>query len=172
MNADDTFIAIDNDKQGVPVTIYWAEKIDGSIVVPFFLRGLAQLIEQGFSGSRLFGTNQSKAVYAVINNDTVVGSIVYETQQDIYKTAWIIYTGVDDNYRRRGIYMILHRHFENVLKNEGTRRSASNIHSDNLVVQAGCRAYGAKPALLDEAARKQNLPYIRMEKKVPLLYRE
>ena len=110
MNAD-TFIAINNDKQGVPVTIYWAEKIDGSIVVPFFLRGLAQLIEQGFSGSRLFGTNQSKAVYAV-------------------------------------------------------------IHSDNLVVQAGCRAYGAKPALLDEAARKKNLPFIRMEKKVPLLYRE
>ena len=160
----DTFIAIDNDKQGAPVTIYWAENIGGSIVIPFFLRNYAQLIDDGHSPCRLFGTNASKAVYAVIDN-TVVGAIVYNKQEDIYKTAWIVLSCVGDNYRRRGIYTILHKHFENVLKTEGTRRLASHVHIDNVVMQASSDAVGRKSVFL----RKDDFPYIMTEKKVPLL---
>ena len=143
----DTVIATEKDKTGATVTINWAKKLGGSIVVPFFLRNYAALIENGHSNSFIFGTNASKAVYAVID-DTVVGAIVYDTQEDAYKTAWIVLSSIDDNYRRRGIYTMLHKHFENVVKNEGSKRLASLVHVNNVVRQASCDAVGLKPNFL------------------------
>lgn len=143
----ESVIATEKDKTGATVTIKWAKKIGGTAVTPFFLRNYAELIENGHSASFMFGTNNSKAVYAVIDNK-VVGAIVYDTQEDAFKTAWIVLSCIDNNYRRRGIYMMLHKHFENVVKNEGSKRLASHVHVDNVIRQASCEVVGMKPDFL------------------------
>lgn len=143
----DILVAKETDKTGAEVQIRMAQAIGGSPVLPFFLRNYAQLIDDGHSNPFIFGTNKSKAVYAEINGN-VVGHIVYDILDDNYKTAWIVFSCIEDGYRRRGLYSIIHRHFEQIVKNAGSKRIASHVHVDNKVRQASCEAVGMKPDFL------------------------
>jgi hypothetical protein len=147
----DITIATEKDKTGQDVTIKMAQQIGGSPVMPFFLRNYAGLIDAGHSNPFMFGTNKSKAVYIEINGQ-VAGHIVYDILEDNYKTAWIVFSCVEDGFRRRGLYNIMHRHFEQIVRNAGSKRIASHVHVDNKVRQASCASVGMKP------------DFIRMEK--------
>jgi hypothetical protein len=140
----DILITKEKDKTGVEVSVKLAQQIGGSPVLPFFLRNYADLIDNGHSNPFLFGTNKSKAVYIEVDNE-VAGHIVYDILDDAYKTAWIVFSCVEDGFRRRGLYMIMHRHFEQIVKNAGSKRIASHVHVDNKVRYASCEAVGMKP---------------------------
>jgi hypothetical protein len=143
----DILLAREKDKTGQDVSIKMAQAIGGSPVMPFFLRNYAGLIDAGHSNPFMFGTNKSKAVYIEVDGQ-VAGHIVYDILDDSYKTAWIVFSCVEDGFRRRGLYKIMHRHFEQIVRNAGSKRIASHVHVDNTVRQASCASVGMKPDFL------------------------
>ena len=142
-----TIITVGNkiDKQGSTVTIKSASSIQDTPIVSFFMRNFSALIDRGWSHpvAPIIHIN-TKAFYAEIDGK-IVGHIVYNILEDAYKTAWIVFSCVEDGFRRRGLYMIMHRHFEQIVKNAGSKRIASHVHVDNKVRYASCEAVGMKP---------------------------
>jgi ribosomal protein S18 acetylase RimI-like enzyme len=140
----DVVIGKEIDKTGAEVTVKLAPTIGNSKIVPFFLKNYAKLIEDGLAHPIITFNNKNKAVYAEINGQ-VVGHIVYEVQEDVAKTGWITFSCIDDNFRQRGIYNILHRHFETTVKQAGSKKIASHVHVTNMPRQASCASVGMKP---------------------------
>ena len=142
-----TIITVGNkiDKQGSTVTIKSASSIQDTPIVSFFMRNFSALIDRGWSHpvAPIIHIN-TKAFYAEIDGK-IVGHIVYNILEDAYKTAWIVFSCVDEEYRGRGIYSILHEHFEGFVKESGSRKIASYVHVDNLPRQASCASVGMRP---------------------------
>jgi len=144
-------IATEADKQGLTVNVRWADEIGNTPVVSFFLRNLAQLIDMGHSTQMISGANKHRAVYIEYNNQ-VIGHIVFDMLEPPVKTAWIVLSAIDPAYKRRGLYTILHNHFERIVKEMGAKKIASFVHVDNTARQRSCEQVGMAPV------------YLRMEK--------
>jgi hypothetical protein len=118
--------------------------IGDSPVIPFFLKNYAALIEQGYSHPIITGANTNKAIYIEIDNK-IVAHIVFDILKDVYNTAWIVFSCVDEDYRNSGLYKIMHKHFEIQAKKLGSTKIASFVHLDNKPRQASCESVGMKP---------------------------
>lgn len=146
-------LATEQDRTGAAVEIRHLDEIADSKVVSFFLKNLAILIDNGFSLQLIAGSNRHQAVFAEINGE-IVGHIVYEYLESPVKTAWITLSAIDNNYKRRGIYTMLHRHFEQKIQAAGAKKIASSVHVNNITRQASCKKVGMVPI------------YYRMEKEL------
>jgi RimJ/RimL family protein N-acetyltransferase len=139
------------DKTGATVTIKFSSTLGNSSVLPFFLKNFAELMLNGHTQNIMAGSNRSKVVYAEINGH-VAGHIVFDILDDVTKTAWIVFSCIDPNFRKRGIYDLLHAHFETVAKEFHSQKIASFVHVNNTARQASCKKVGMEPV------------YYRMEK--------
>lgn len=138
-------IGTEKDKSGADVVVKFADPIGGTPVVPFYYRHYSKLIESGFTNPIIIGTNlRHKAVYLEIG-EVFAGHIVFEILDDPYKTLWITFSCVEDDFRRRGLYEIMHRHIEQYAKKHGCMKIASFVHVDNKVRQASCAKVGMQP---------------------------
>jgi ribosomal protein S18 acetylase RimI-like enzyme len=118
------------DKLGSQVVIKKSPTLGMSPVVSLFMRGYAELIDNGFAYNNLAGHNKNNVIYVEIDNE-VAGFIVYEIQDDIAKTCWIIFGSVLEKFRRRGLYKIMHNHLEKIAKSQGSTQIFSFVHKDN-----------------------------------------
>ena len=148
-----TELGKEKDKVGIDVEVMYSPSIGGTANMTFFLKHFVNLIEREYSHPHMAGSNRSKAVYAVVDNK-IVGQITFEILDDFSKTTWIVLSAVDDAYRKRGIYTILHKYLETMMLELGSRKLASHVHVDNKERQASCIKVGMKPV------------YYRMEKEV------
>lgn len=146
-------LAIEQDRMGVDVAVHYTECIGFSPALPFFLRNFAELIEAGHAHPLIAGSNRSKAVWACAG-EQVIGVIVFDILDDTVKTAWKNLSCVDAGWRGRGIFKILHSHFEAAAIRLGSKIVASNVHVDNLTHQTVVQTVGCVPS------------FIRMEKKL------
>lgn len=149
----DSKLAVVKDKTGTEVTVMYCPVVGGTKCMTFFLQQFVKLIENGYAHPHITGNNKLKAIYATIDGK-IVGQITFDVQDDYAKTTWINLSSVDENYRSRGIYNILHRHLEEFMPQFGSRKLASFVHVDNLTRQASCNRVGMKPV------------YYRMEKDI------
>lgn len=140
----DTLVAKEKDKTGTDVIIRFANPISGTPAVPFFLKNYGKLIEDGYAHPIIAGTNKSKAIYATINNK-IVGTIVFDIQEDVAKTAWIVFGCIDDNFRQRGLYKLIHKHLVTIAKNLGSTKVTSLVHVNNRAMLETSVKLGKKP---------------------------
>lgn len=133
------------DKQGSTVTIKSASSVQDTPIIPFFMKNFSSLIEKGWAHSVSPPvTAQTRAFYAEID-DKIVGHIVYNILDDVFKTAWIVFSCVDEDYRGRGIYNIMHDYFEKNVKAAGSKKISSYVHVNNTARQASCTSVGMLP---------------------------
>lgn len=151
MATKDAILGRELDAKESTVVVKYCASLGGSPLIPFFLKNLAILMDNGFTHYHFAGHNRSKAVYAEIDGQ-IAGHIVFEILDDAFKTAWITLSAVDEKYKKRGIYTILHKHFENQIKTLNAKKIASYVHVNNTVRQSSCAKVGMKPV------------YFRMEK--------
>lgn len=151
MATKDIILGKELDNKESQVIVKYCASLGGSPLIPFFLRNLANLMTAGHTHYHFAGNNRTKAVYAEIDGK-IVGHIAFEILDDAFKTAWITLSAVDENYKKRGIYTILHKHFENQIKSLNAKKIASYVHVNNTVRQTSCAKVGMKPV------------YFRMEK--------
>lgn len=137
-------LSTEADKLGNEIQIMKTDTLGMSPIYSFFLRQMADLIDSGFCFPvTTWDDNKCGAVYAT-QNGKVLGHIVYEYRPN-NKTLWITLSAVDSSCRGRGIYTILHKHFEAVAREMGCWAISSHVHKDNLVRQASCENVGMKP---------------------------
>lgn len=129
------------------VTVKHAPTIGGSPILPIFMKGYAELIEQGHALSFMMGTNKSKAMYAEVNGH-IAGYIVYDIQEDILKTAYIVSGEILAPYRRQGIYQVLHRYLEESVKKLGSKRVNSMVNINNTSMIELNKIIGKNPTFL------------------------
>jgi len=129
------------DKTQTIVSVNLSSTLGGSIIVPFFLREAASLIEKGWASQALMGSNDSKVIYVKIE-DEVAGFIVFTYQNDYQKSTWIVVGTVFEKYRGRGLYKIMHSFLESVAKNNNSGSINSHVHCDNVPMLAICKSIG------------------------------
>lgn len=148
---NDPTLAKEFDKLNEYVTIKFCNSLGGSEIIPFFLKNFSKLMDDGFSHYHFAGHNKCRAVYAEIDGK-IVGHIVFDLLDDVFKTAWIVLSAIDLKYQRRGLYTLMHKHFEEQAKKLGAKKLASHVHVNNIARQLSCEKVGMKPI------------YYRMEK--------
>jgi GNAT superfamily N-acetyltransferase len=141
---EDLILGTELDRQGSPVEIKLAPTLGTSKIVPYFYRGYSKLIDAGHANNFLTGLNTSKVIYADIHGQ-LAGFIIFDYQQDIPKTTWIVYGGVEDTFQRRGIYQMLHKYLEKQARLHGSRQIHSFVHSENIAMLEVSKAIGKKP---------------------------
>lgn len=119
------------DKQVANVIVKHSTQIAYTPVISSFMKHHAELMDVGMSLPMFLATNRSQVIWAEING-AVVGEIVFEIKDDTYIRIIQIYAGaVDDRYRGRGIYKILHTELEKFAKEAGCAKIRSEVHSNN-----------------------------------------
>ena len=132
------------DSTGVSVQINFSPTIGESPVLPIFLREYANLIDQGYAQYNMIGSNRSKAIYAVID-DKIIGIVVYDLADDITKTTWVNFSFVDQQFRKRGIFKILHQVLEEQVKTVGSKKICSTVHVNNDTMLKSAKSVGRLP---------------------------
>jgi GNAT superfamily N-acetyltransferase len=136
------FLSTELDKNGKAINIYRVDRIAMSPVYSFFLKQMAELIDNKHAYPMTTWDDNCGAVYAE-ENGNVLGHIVYDLQKkDI---LWITLSAVDKSHRGRGIYTILHNHLEQTAKEINYNVIASHIHVNNTVRLASAEKAGMKP---------------------------
>ncbi len=141
-----TPIALETDNLGNEIEILKTDTLAMSPIYTFFLRHMAELIDNGHAYPMTAWEDQDcGAVYAV-ENGKILGHIVYSTEK-IKESGflWIVLSAVDKDCRGRGIYTMLHKHFEDIAKQMGCWSIASHIHKNNKVRLASAEKVGMKP---------------------------
>lgn len=138
-------LAIEKDKFGKEITIKLVNKLfSHAPLCAFFLRHQSKLLENNHSlPTPQLDDTTSGAVYAE-EDGNVLGHIVFNHYPK-RGTLWIILSAVDEEHRGRGIYTILHKHFEDIAKSKGCWYISSHIHVDNYIRLKSAEKVGMEP---------------------------
>lgn len=140
------FLNTETDKLGNKINIFRTDTIAMSPVYTFFLRSMAELIDNGHAFPFTnWNDGDCAAIYAE-QDGKVLGHIVYSTDKiNEGGFLWIVLSAVDKDARGRGIYTIMHNYFEERAKQMGCWSIASHIHRNNTVRLESAAKVGMKP---------------------------
>jgi ribosomal protein S18 acetylase RimI-like enzyme len=127
-----THLATTTDKLGNTIDILHTDKIGMSPIFTFFLRHMAELIDNKFAFPMTTWSDDDSAVYAV-QGDKILGHIVYSKGglSGSENVLYITLGAIDPECRGRGIYTILHHYLEDTGKKLGCSAITSHIHKNN-----------------------------------------
>lgn len=132
------------DKNGNTITIKKIDQLALSPVYTFFLRQMASLIDKGLAlPMTSWDDYKCGAVYAE-QDGKVLGHIVYDTTKRP-GILWITLSAVEEDCRGRGIYTMLHRHFEKIAKDKNCQYISSHVHVNNHARLKSAEKVGMKP---------------------------
>jgi len=135
-------LATEFDKHGKKINIYKVDRIAMSPIYSFFLKQMAELIDNKHAHALTSWDDNCGAVYAE-EDGNVLGHIVYDLQKkDI---LWIVLSAVDKEHQGRGIYTILHKYLEQTAKEINYNFIASHIHINNTIRLNSAEKVGMKP---------------------------
>jgi hypothetical protein len=138
-------LGIRQDKTGTNVVVKHCRSLVAGPVelLAFYYEYKSKLLKNGHGHTHIDATDTHQAIYLEIDN-TIVGHIVFNYIRD-QKRTWIDLSAVHEDYRRRGLYCILHDYFEQVSKEQGAIEISSFIHVDNIGRLKSAEVKGFKP---------------------------
>lgn len=120
------------------------DTLEGSPALAPFMRNYADLIANGWARPFTPHNSKHKVVYAVNDDNVVMGGIVYSITAET-NTGWIVFSFTEPQFRKQGVYTALHAELEKRMKLNGVTDLASHVHVDNKVRQASCEKVGMMP---------------------------
>lgn len=120
------------------------EQLEGSKVLSTFMRHYADLIDKGWARPYTPNKDAHKIIYAVDEDESIMGGIVYTLNNQV-KTGWIIFAFTVEAFRRQGVYSALHTELEKLMLEQEMKEVSSNVHVDNIVQIACCNHIGKAP---------------------------
>ena len=139
-----TSITEERDKNGTPVLVKTVPRIGGSEVYSFFLRQMADLIDNGHSNATTTWEDSYGAVYVTNMDGVILGHIVYLINHEKHM-LWITLSAVDVAARGRGIYKLMHRYIETIARKLECTSIQSIVHVNNHVRLASAKSVGMVP---------------------------
>lgn len=147
-------LSVEKDKLGTDINLRHSETLAMSPIYSFFLRQMADLIDNGLNLPMTSWNDKTcGAVYAE-QDGMILGHIVYSKEHIESKGyLWITLSAVEESYRGRGIYGLMHKHLESLAKELGCDAIASHVHVDNVIRINSCEQVGMKPIFYFMAKR-------------------
>jgi GNAT superfamily N-acetyltransferase len=146
-----TILGSETDKLGNTVTIKKCDTLAHSPIYTFFLRNLAETIDKGFGYPvTSWEDDQCEAVYAELDGK-ILGHIVYSKLNG--GTLFIKLSAVEKEFRKNGIYTILHKYFEDVARDYGCVAISSLVHKTNSVRLESIKKFDLMPEFCFMAKR-------------------
>lgn len=128
----DELLATEIDKLGNEIKVKFCIHEHMSVMVTaFFLRQWAELIELGFADSTYIPDITSCRVLYLMDNDTIIGLRIWSWYNN---TTNIILTSIDKNYRRRGLFELITKHYDKRVKNGNGIKSKTQIYVNNVAM--------------------------------------
>lgn len=120
-------------KDGRIMTVKHSPTIAFSPAYTFFLRQVADLIDNGH-GSKFtsWDDNSTGIIWGEIENK-IVAIFAYHTEQVKYGVLNVMLTAVDKDHRGNGIHTLLNKHFEKTATKLGCSVTAATVHPNNSV---------------------------------------
>ena len=126
----DELISVEIDKLGSEVSVYFSKGEDITAeFTSFFLRQFANLIENGHATRNYIPSLTNTRIIYLKIADEIAGHLIWEWPSN--DTAYIVFTVIDKKYSKRGLYSIMHRHYEERIKKGGALFSKSQLHISN-----------------------------------------
>jgi GNAT superfamily N-acetyltransferase len=129
----DKKIADDVDSQGKNIEVWHAEQLAGSRPFSLFLRTYAEICDSGYGTQYVSwaDSNKCNVVYCINEAKEILGGIAFEYRQ-LMKEGWIILSFTSPAHRGKGINQIMHKYFEQIIKDRGGNRIASHVSVSNI----------------------------------------
>ena len=122
-------IGTELDNLGNEIKVYFcSHETMPAKVTAFFARQWAELLELGFANANYIPNIYACRVIYITANDEITGLRVWVWEQN---TTRIILTSIDKNHRRRGLFELITKHYDNRIKNSDAIKSKTQIHIDN-----------------------------------------
>lgn len=123
------------DKSGatVEVNLLKMEELSRELNV-FFLRRWADLVEAGHANANYipsFKAGTSRILYITIDGE-IAGHILFEFTTA--KECFIHFTVVEEKFRRRGLYQIMHTFYDQVMSYNKVSKTRSHLHANNAAI--------------------------------------
>lgn len=128
---EQVFLEKTTDKTGRVLDIYRTERlIENSKVYSFHLLGFSENVADGVSLPKSYEDRiEHKSIFAEFEGK-IVGCIVYTISKKDLKCG-IVMSYVSKDERRKGIYELLHKKMEQVVKEEGMLYIISTVNPKN-----------------------------------------
>lgn len=135
----------EKDKNGRDIEIIKSTTLSLSPIYTFFLREMADLIDQGLAFPQTSWQDKDcEAVYAQFEGK-ILGHIVYSKEYLTKNVLWISLSAVAKDERGLGIYSILHKYFEEIAKEYDCYAIASQVHKKNKIRLSSAEKVGMTP---------------------------
>lgn len=133
------------DKTSKEVQVKYVDNVGTGPVelVSFFFKYYHKLLDDGLGSPWMSMHNGCHAVYVEIDGK-IVGHIIFDVFPAQDRT-WIVLSAVDEDYRGRGLYKILHEEFEKITKQLGCSQITSFVHVNNIARLKSAESVGFYP---------------------------
>ena len=145
----DKKICEEKDNNGNNITIWYGDQLANSKAMPLFLKTYAELLEKEFTTLYHIPWNDSNrfnVVYCTDDHDNVLGGIAYEYRA-LIQQGWIILNFTNPDYRGKRINGIVHKYFENAIRERGGHQIACQVNISNQSSLKAIERTGMKPQL-------------------------
>lgn len=138
----DGLLSTETDKFGNEVKVHFCNHENmPAKVTAFFLKQWAELIELGFADSTYIPDITSCRVLYITSGDKIIGLRMWTWYNNITN---IILTSIDENYRRRGLFEILTRYYDDRVVKGNCLKSKTQIHVNNIAMVKAAEKTGYK----------------------------
>lgn len=123
---------------GSEVLAYYTTGKDcDSTVTIFILERWAELVKSGFCSANYFPNFIEQRIIYLEVSGKVVAALVFAFHS---KTSFLEFVVTHPEYRKTGLYRVLHSFYDKIVKEEGVKVTRSQLHVDNEnVVQAATK---------------------------------
>ena len=121
------------DSQNNAIEVWYSEQLAVSRPFSLFLRIYAEIADSGFGSQYVSWTdsNKSNVVYCTNDKGSIMGGIAFEFRP-MMKEGWIILSFTAPEYRGKGINQLMHKYFEQIIKDKGGNKIASHVNVNNV----------------------------------------
>lgn len=120
-------------KDGRLMTIKHSSQIAFTPAFTFYLRQIADLIDNGHGSSFTSWDDDTTGILWGEIDEKIVAIFAYHTDQLKYKVLNVSLTAVDKDQRSLGIHTIMNKYFEQTALRLGCNITAATVHPNNSV---------------------------------------
>jgi hypothetical protein len=127
------------DGQKVEIKFVKFQELSDAKLTTFFLRQWADLIDTGHANATYLPKLSNARILFTTIDDVITSHLVWTWNN---KVSFIDFTAVDKNYRRQGLYKILHNYYDKIMIEQKAIASRSQLHIKNEAIIAGAKKAG------------------------------
>lgn len=131
-------------EDNVPVEIWASTTLSFTPVFSLVLKTYAEIVDKKLAAPSLELNNESRVVWAQLEDGTVLGGICYKFD-DLWNAGNIVLSFTSPDHRGKGVNALCHPYVERDCKSSGYNRMSSTVHMKNTARIKSAEKIGMHP---------------------------